>query len=293
MATILLPRTPVRLAGPALASKRRHRLQWFLGLAAVLALFLVSSAMPQTPPPAATRTTVPPQAAAKDETPAASPMDEPLRLIAEARKIYDEIRDYSCVLIKKERLRGQLQPESVITMKVRNQPFSVYLRWQQPKEMAGQEACYVAGKNNGMMRVHANGLRGVAGWVTLDPNDTRAKQSSNHSITEAGIGNLIGRFEKTWQKEKQLNLTRVRVGEYEYNKRRCTRVEAFHPDNSGGQFISYRTIMYFDKETHLPIRLEVYDWPKKGGNADGDVMEIYSYINMKTNVGFGEESFDY
>jgi hypothetical protein len=268
---------------------RIDRLAWLAGLTATLALFLVSNASPQTPPGAKTRTTVPPQASKE----AGSPLQEPLRLIGEARKAHEDVHDYSCVLIKKERLAGQLQPESVISMKVRSQPFAVYLRWQQPKNLAGQEACYVAGKNDGKMRVHSTGLRGAVGWVSLDPNDERAKKTSNHSITEAGIGNLITRFAKSWEHEKDLNLTRVRVGEYEYNKRRCMRVEMIHPDNRGGQFLTYRSVLYFDKETHLPIRVEVYDWPREGGNPDGELMEVYSYVNIKLNVGLSDESFNY
>lgn len=273
-------------------SQRARRLGWLAGLTAALALLAAGNAVPQSPSDSNTRTTLPPQARAPAVATAAA-MEEPLRLLAEARKAYQDVRDYTCVLIKKERMRGQMQPESVISMKVRSQPFSVYLRWQQPKTMAGQEACYLAGKNDGKMRVHAVGLLGVAGWVSLDPTDERAKKSSNHAITDAGIGNLISRFSKYWETEKELNLTRVRIGVYDYNKRRCTRVETIHPDRHGGQFISYRSVLYFDKETHLPIRVEVYDWPRAGGPADGELIEVYSYVNMKVNVGLGDEAFNY
>jgi len=224
---------------------------------------------------------------------AASPMDEPLRLVGLARQSFQGVRDYSCVLVKRERLRGQLGPDNVISMKVRNQPFSVYLRWQSPKDLAGQEACYVAGRNNGMMRVHSTGLIGAVGFVSIDPRDARAQANSRHAITEAGIGNLIERFVKHWEEERQLNLTQVRVGDYEYNKRRCSRVETIHPDNRGNQFVSYRTVLYFDQENHLPIRIEVYGWPRAGGPADGELLESYSYVNLRLNPGLGDDSFNY
>jgi len=273
----------------SVSKARRARQLWFAGLAATFTLFLATNALTQSPQTQTARTTVPPLASA----PTTNPMDEPLRLLAEARQAYRDVQDYTCVLVKKERMRGEIQPENVVGMKVRTQPFSVYLRWQQPKAMAGQEACYVAGKNDGKMRVHATGILGVAGWVSLDPNDERAKKNSNHAITEAGIGNLLARFTKSWEKEKDLNLTRVRVGEYDYNKRRCVRVETTHADNKGGQFISYRCVLYFDKQTHLPIRLETYDWPRAGGSSDGELMEVYSYVNMKINVGLGDDAFNY
>jgi hypothetical protein len=264
--------------------QRRGRQIWFAGVIASLTLLLGSNAWPQL---ATTRTTVPPQPAD------ANPLDEPLRLIKEARRAFGEVRDYTCVLIKKERLSGVMQPDNVISMKFRNQPFSVYMRWQQPKASVGQEACYVTGKNDGKMRVHSTGVSGLVGWVSLDPTDERAKKTSNHTITEAGIGNLLTRYGKAWEAEKTLNLTRIKIGEYEFNKRRCVRVETVHPGKPDARFAAYRSVLYFDKETHLPVRAEVYDWPRQGGSPDGELQEVYSYVNMKLNVGLGDEAFNY
>ena len=279
-----------RFSQPPIPQPKRPLLR-FIILLTTVALASAGHVFPQSPSDQANRTTVPPQVT--QVAAAVNPMEEPLRLLAEARKAYQDVRDYSCTMIKKERIRGQLQPENVVSMKVRTEPFSVYLRWQQPKTMAGQEACYVAGKNDGKMRVHATGLLGVAGWVTVDPNDERAKKTSNHAITEAGIGNLLARFTRSWEKEKDLNLTRVRIGEYDYNKRRCIRVETIHPNNRGNQFVSYRSVLYFDKQTHLPIRVETYDWPSNEGSGDGELREVYSYINMKLNIGLGDDAFNY
>jgi hypothetical protein len=223
----------------------------------------------------------------------ASPMDAPLRVIAQASQAYRGVRDYTCLFVKREVVRGQMQPENLISMKVRTQPFSVYLRWIGPKQMEGQEACYVAGRNSGMMRVHSTGLLGAVGFVSMDPRDPRALQTSRHSITEAGIGHLIEKYAQRWQVERQLGKTQVRIADYEYNKRACTRIECLHPDNSGGQFYAYRSVLYFDKQTRLPIRVENYSWPRAGGNPAGDLFEAYSYVDMKFNVGLGDDSFNY
>jgi uncharacterized protein DUF1571 len=264
--------------------RRRQRHLWFAALTASLTVLLASGALPQSTAP---RTTLPPPA---DKV---SAMDEPLRLLAEARKAFQDVRDYTCVLIKKERLRGVMQPDNVVSMKVRNRPFSIYLRWQQPKDLGNQEACYVAGKNDGKMRVHSTGIPGLVGWVSLDPTDERAKKNSNHTITEAGIGNLLNRYAKAWEAEKVLNLTRVKIGEYEFNKRRCVRVETQHPEKPDARFVSYRSVIYFDKETHLPVRAEIYDWPRQGGAAEGELLEVYSYVNLKLNVQLGDDAFNY
>jgi hypothetical protein len=224
---------------------------------------------------------------------AASPMDEPLRLIAEAGQAYAGVRDYTCLFVKREVIGGQMQSENLISMKIRTQPFSVYLHWIAPESMKGQEACYVAGRNGGMMRVHSTGLLGAVGFVSIDPRDPRALAHSRHSITEAGIGNLITKYSQRWQVERQLNKTQVRIGDFEYNKRACTRVETIHADNSGGQFYAYRSLIYFDKQTHLPIRVENYSWPRPGGNPNGDLFECYNYVDLKFNVGLRDEAFNY
>jgi hypothetical protein len=274
----------------------------YYGAVIALGWILLGSGQPpiSAPPPsqpAAPRPMDP--AAPSSATPApqaqASPMDGPVRLIRDAQRAYLDVRDYTCLLIKRERVNGVMpSADSVMEMKVRAQPFSVYLRWLAPRNEAGQEVCYVAGRNNGMMRVHPKGVLGsFAGFISLDPNDPRARQTSKRSITEAGIGNTIDRFARAWEEERRLNLTaQVNVAEYEYNRRRCTRVETIHPDNGNGHFLYYRDVVYFDKETHLPIRLEFYDWPRQAGDP-GALVEVYSFANMRINVGVGDDVFNH
>lgn len=225
--------------------------------------------------------------------PGGGSLDSALRLIADAQQSYVRTADYMCQLRKREVIRNQLQAENVIAMRVRTKPFSVYLRWQGPGNLAGQEACYVAGKNNGLMRVHSSGLLRTVGFVSMDPHDPRCLENSRHAITEAGIGNLIERYGKRWQAESRLNRTQVRLAQYDFDKRRCTRVETIHPDNRDNQFSFYRSLIYFDQSTHLPIRVENYDWPRAGGDPNGTLVESYSYVDLRLNVGLPESTFSH
>jgi hypothetical protein len=223
--------------------------------------------------------------------PAADPLDQPLRYIAEARQAYQGVRDYSCLFIKRERVKGQLQTENLIAMSVRTQPFSVHLRWLAPRPLVGQEVAYVAGRNNGMMRAKGAGLRGAVGFVSLDPRDPRALEGSRHTIVEAGIGNLIERFGEGYELDRRSDRTQVRMAEYEYNKRRCNRVETIHLDAPGPAGGFYRSVIYFDKEHKLPVRVENYDWPRQGTQSGGDLLEEYSYIDLRFNVGLTDQHF--
>jgi hypothetical protein len=262
----------------------------------MLGVVLVGSSQPSAsaPPAAAPSAPQPMGETPSAEATTSSPMDQPLRLIHEAQQAYQSVNDYVCLLIKRDRTGSTLSPENVMEMKVRTQPFSVYLRWLQPRSEAGQEVCYVAGRNDGKMRVHPKGVLGSAvGFVSLDVNDPRVRQTSRRNITEAGIGNMIDRFAKAWESERRLNLpTQVQVAEYEYNRRRCVRVELVHPTNPDGRFHFYRDVLYFDKETHLPIRVEFYDWPHHQGDP-GQLVEIYSFANMRLNVGLGDDVFNH
>jgi hypothetical protein len=259
-------------------------------LAAVAALMVVSGANPPSaaPPskdsaPAATVVSTAPPAAE-------SPFDEPLRLIAEARKAYQDVKDYRCTFIKRERLNGTLQPENIIAMQFRAKPFSVFLDWQAPREMVGQQACYVAGRNDGKMRVHTTGVAGVLGFMTIDLNDSRVTDNSRHSITEAGFGNLIDRFAACWETARKQGKAEVKVGLYEYNKRRCLRIETTQPDGKTAPDGVWRSVLYLDKETHLPVRCECYGAPRNVAK-EGELIEMYSFVNVQANVGLADDVF--
>jgi hypothetical protein len=219
-----------------------------------------------------------------------SPLDEPIRLLDKAAQAYQGIRDYTCLFIKKERIHGELQPDHLIGMAVRVEPFSVAMRWHGPRQFSGQEAIYVTGSNQGKMRVRSPGLLGAIGFVSLDPRDSRVAQTSRHPITEVGIGNLIAQHQRCWDLERRQGRTHASIADYEYNRRPCTRVETVRSEKAPGQY-AYRCLVYFDKENHLPIRFEAYDWPRPGGPPSGDLIELFSYIDLKLNVGVRDEVF--
>jgi hypothetical protein len=264
-----------------------RRLGWFT-LAAVLALAVISGANPPAaaPPPAQPTT----KAASIGPPAAESAFDEPLRLIAEARKAYQDVKDYRCTFIKRELLGGQLQAENVVAMQVRVKPFSVFLDWKAPRDLVGQQACYVAGRNDDMMRVQPTGAAGLLGFLSVDPKDPRVLENSRHAITEAGFGHLIERFGHCYEAARKQGKADVRIALYEYNHRRCTRIETTYTDPKTATDGIGRSVLYLDKETHLPVRCECYEFPR-AGSSEGQLMEVYSYVNVQLNVGLADDVF--
>jgi hypothetical protein len=284
--------TPSIASNPARPRSSRagvRRLGWFT-LAAVLALAVVSganppaAAPPPAPPPSKPAAVVPSSPATE------SAFDEPLRLIAEARKAYQEVKDYRCTFIKREHLGGRLQAENVVAMQVRVKPFSVFLDWKAPSDLVGQQACFVAGRNDGMMRVQPTGAAGLLGFMSVDPKDPRVLENSRHAITEAGFGHLIERFAHCYEAARKQGKAEVRIALYEYNHRRCTRIETVYTDPKNAADGIGKSVLYLDSETHLPVRCECYDFPRAGAR-EGDLMEVYSYVNVQLNVGLPDDVF--
>lgn len=227
----------------------------------------------------------------------ASPLDEPIQLAEKAREKFRTIQDYSCMFIKQEIVAGKQEPMEFIQLKVRNRPFSVYLKWQKPHD--GREAIYVEGQNSGKLMVHSTGVeKVVGGTVSLDPRGKTAMESSRHEITEAGIGNLIEQLCDRWAAERKLGQTTVTMKEdAKVDGRPCILVKTEHP-RERKHYTYYRTHVYFDKETSLPIHFEGYDWPMINSSSgdpstpNGKKIEDYTYRDLKFNVQLTAKDFD-
>jgi Protein of unknown function (DUF1571) len=223
---------------------------------------------------------------------APSPVEQAGQLIGEAKSTLGRVRDYTGTLVRQERIAGRLQPEQFIDIRVRQQPYSVYLKWASPRHLAGQEAIYVAGRNNNEIRAKGTGILAVAGHVSLATDDPRVMRGSRHAITETGIGNMLDVISRSYELERRLPAGQVKAtfAQYAFEKRRCTRMEVTHLAYNA-QLYCYRCVVYFDAEYKLPVRVEVYDWPAAGGNPNGEMLECYSYINLKFNVGLTDAAF--
>ena len=220
----------------------------------------------------------------------ADPITHAKKAIADCRDRYTQVRDYTCTFVKRERIDDRLTPQHIMVMKARTSPNSVYFRFQQPNQ--GREAIYVHGRNNGRIVAHDVGItKFLAGTMHLDPRGSMAMEDNRHPVTEAGIGTLIETVAKHWAVEltpgeSQLTFhDEVRVG-----NRRCTLIESVHPQRRP-DFLFHKVKLYIDQEHGLPIRFEAYDWPRHAGAA-AELVEEYSYLDLKINVGLHDHDFD-
>ena len=126
-------------------------------------------------------------------------LDQPLRaLYQRAAQRYAAMDSYIVRLKRREVVNGRKQPEEVIRVQIRRDPYSVYLKWL-GTEGKGREAIYVKGKyKNEMQLLLAAGdmfpLSPAGMRFSLAPDDPLARAKSRYPITETGFGALIERF---------------------------------------------------------------------------------------------------
>ena len=207
-----------------------------------------------------------------------------------------KIKDYSYVMIKRERIDGQLQDTSTIFMKVREQPFSIYIKYLKPEKKAGVEALYRKGYHNDQLLGHDVGIKALAGSLWLDPNGRMAMAGQKYPITTGGIPNLVKKMLESvsldMKNDPQGKETFVKFVEDGGNidGRPCIRIDFLHPVQRP-YFRFHRAEVYLDKEWGIPVRYAAWTWPTtKGGKLVLD--EEFTFTKLKFNCGFTDWDFN-
>jgi hypothetical protein len=215
-----------------------------------------------------------------------------LELIRTAEERFRPVKDYDCLFLRDEVIDGKMH-QNVLRLKVRHEPFSVLMEWLDPAMKRGRKVAWVEGKNEGKMLVRQ------LITLKLDPIESIRKKESRHTIQESGIRNLITRYREAWEREAELNLTSMTLDEREVRvslpqrdfRHECLCVTSRHPPQTRGQFQYFYVKLYFDKGTGWPIKTEVFDWPSNA-HPDGQLLERYIYLDVKTNLGLKDADFN-
>jgi hypothetical protein len=239
--------------------------------------------------------------------PGATPVDEHpllpvLRMACESyQRMDEEIKDYTCILTKRERVNGYLRAHETMFVKIRHQqvengrvvtPFSVYLRFLSPPKVKGREVLYVHGRNDGKLIVRNGGQRFAYITTAVAPDSPAASHDNRYPITEIGVKNLTRRLIETGEDELQYEDVSVQnLPGAKINNRPCLLIQVSHPKRREG--LPYQLARIFvDDELKLPVRFSSYDWPKEEG-GEPQLIEEYTYTRIKVNVGMTDWDFDH
>jgi hypothetical protein len=288
---------------------------------AVLTLCLSSSASAQAPPANA-----PPQGKAQRTSgylpaetsgklaPPANKLslvanNHPLKaVITYARKeqqyLQQYINDFTCRLVKRERIGGVLQDMQYIDMQVREhvtegqqtlQPLSLYLNFLAPTMVAGRKVIYVEGQNDNKLLVRNGGRRFEYVVVDVDPNSPSAREETLVPVTDIGFSRLLAKMIDVLERHQQADPTgqnskAEQVPGAKLNGRSCTVIRVTHPVQMKGLEF-HRASVYVDDELHIPVRVDYADWPKQPGDKPPLIAE-YTYTDLRLNVNLPASAFD-
>ncbi len=220
------------------------------------------------------------------------PLMPALRWARQGLNQIEKIHDYSATLVKRERLGNRLGEYEHMFIKVRHQPFSVYMYFLAPSAKKGQEVIYVAGANNGKMWAHGVGIQDtIFGTVSLEPEGVVAMQGERYPLTELGILNLTHRLVQVAEQDTKYGECEVKFFKgAKINDRVCTCVQVMHP-RPRRNFLFHLARIYVDDQFNVPVRYEAYEWPRRP-NGKPELIEEYTYLNLKLNNGFTDADFD-
>lgn len=226
----------------------------------------------------------------------------PLLRLAEKRlHELGAIQDYTCTVVKRERIDGRLQETQTMFLKLRQEqvrdgqvvvPLSVYVRYLAPVEAAGREVIYVQGANKGNMIVRKGGTRFAHVTVAVAPDSPAAFRDNNHAITEVGFRSML--LELLQLGREDLNHGECEVNYYtgaKINGRVATVAEIIHPVRRE-YFQYHKAQIFIDDQLQLPVRFAVYSWPAQD-RGSLPLIEEFTVVDVKLNVGLTDEDFDH
>ncbi len=229
------------------------------------------------------------------------PLQDAIRIAKDHyRYIHEQIRDYTCVIIKRERVDGELLPIEQMFVKCRQEqtqddrtvtPFSVYMKFIAPRNIVGREVLYVKGRDGGDVLIRKGGQRNdyLNWWI--DPHGDMAMRDNRYPITEFGIENLVRRVIEVAEEELAYDECEVKYYENaKVDKRNCLVIEVRHPVKRD-HFRYYLVRVFIDDELHVPMHFETYGWPESDGDPP-QLLEQYTFRQMKLNVGLTDADFD-
>jgi hypothetical protein len=209
-----------------------------------------------------------------------------------ARERLGRVAGYTATFRKRERIRGKLGPEQTLAMKVRHEPFSIYLKFLKPK--AGKEVVYRQGAHDNHVIAH-NGdwTRRLIPRLKVAPTDPLALADSRHPVTDAGLLNLTDRligFRRMDLEDEHAETVLDRLADEQ--GRTWLRSVHSHPHFSPARPFKQVEVLY-DPETYIPHKITSFDWPEPGDDGtELKLAESYAYDDVDLDSPLTDADFD-
>ena len=216
------------------------------------------------------------------------------RQLLRGRENLEKIPDYSVQFRRHERINGSLLDPQAINLKVRHEPFSLYMKWTEGDK--GRQLIYVDGQNDGHVLVQPGGVTGrLTGAISMASDDPRVLAESRYAATCAGLLELT----KIILDHHQTDLSRdggvsceIRDGE-SFDSRPCYLTTLVYEAPTVNA--EYRkSLILIDKELSVPLSIRNYTWVEGAVPATDDeesLIESYSFTGLEINTQLSDNDF--
>ncbi|MFM7150032.1 MAG: DUF1571 domain-containing protein, partial [Gemmataceae bacterium] len=218
----------------------------------------------------------------------------PRQLLEAAKERYKKMDSYIARLIRREMVKGEMNPEEIILLKFRKNPWSVYLKWL-GKEGQGREAIFVQGKYENKIHtlLAAGDIPFMPGGkrISLSPDSIMVKSATRHPITEAGIGASLEKLEKLiaasergdYRLGKLISLGPT--GRNEFDQPALALEHNLPPGIDPSLPKGGKRVYFFDPANGLPMLVI-------GRDERGQEVEYYRYDRLQPAVRLDDSDFD-
>lgn len=193
--------------------------------------------------------------------------------------------DYTCTLIKQERIGGKLGTEQEITTKFKESPFSVAMQWTRNAPL-GDRVLFVKGKfdDNMLVRPSNSLLRMLAGGaVQRKPDGADAMRNTLRPVSLFGFRNGLLELVKVYVAAREAGQLTEKFGGFaDVAGRKTIVLERYLPPSDN--YPAWKTLVYIDPEYLVPVCIEGYGW-------DEQLSSRYVYQNIKFNPGLTDDDF--
>lgn len=217
-----------------------------------------------------------------------------LKLLVAGQEKIKRTTDYNVQFRRQERIGGSLLDPQTINLKIRHEPFSIYMKWIEGDK--GRQLIYVAGQHDDHVLVQPGGITGrLTGTLALKSDDPKILAESRYPATCAGL----------------LELSKIIAEHHDADLKRGTGVQCVLKD--GDSFDNrpcylttliydsplinpdyHKSLILIDKELSVPVCVRNYTWVEgKAAPTDGEhnLIEHYSYTGLELNLELADEDF--
>ena len=214
----------------------------------------------------------------------------------------ESIPSYSFTITKQERVGQDLQPPQVMNVKLRHNPFSLYMKWidGEGPGVRGRQLLYVQGENDNNLLVLPGGIAGrLSGTLSLSLDDPRVTSEARHPPNECGLKHLTETLLGFQRKDLAAGCPGVTCelhADQIYADRPCYLFISSY-DSPERSPMYRKAAVFIDKEYSLPVCIRNYTWGSpdipRDQLDDLTLVEAYAYseIDLQPESQYAEEDF--